>query len=48
MCLERRDIMKRKTILIIVCVVAAVAIGGAVIRHMVKAKNGTSFKLSEV
>jgi HlyD family secretion protein len=40
--------MKRKTILIIVCVVAAVAIGGAVIRHMVKAKNGTSFKLSEV
>ncbi|MDD4857875.1 MAG: efflux RND transporter periplasmic adaptor subunit, partial [Candidatus Krumholzibacteria bacterium] len=40
--------MKRKTILIILCVAAAVAIGGAVIRHMAKTKNGTSFQLSEV
>jgi HlyD family secretion protein len=40
--------MKRKTILIVVCAVAAAAIGGAVIRHALKAKNGGTFQLSEV
>jgi HlyD family secretion protein len=40
--------MKRKTILIIVCIVAAVAVGIGVVRHYRSAKNGGTMQFGEV
>jgi HlyD family secretion protein len=40
--------MRRKTILIVICIVAAVAAGIGVVRQVRKAKNGGELQLSEV
>jgi HlyD family secretion protein len=40
--------MKRKTIVILACVIAAAAVGGALVKRAVSAKNGGSFQYGEV
>lgn len=39
---------KKRTIIVIVCIVVAVAVGGLLIRHVVSAKNAGTFQLGDV